>query len=85
MTPKDYQKKTQTHYTLYYQHLIIMIISVMVLQSDFYMYDTESTKWTLITEDTGAMGGPQLIFDHQMVMDVEKQQLFVFGGRLLTW
>ena len=49
------------------------------------MYDTESAKWTLITEDTGAMGGPQLIFDHQMVMDVEKQQLFVFGGRVLTW
>ncbi|KAI0218378.1 Muskelin [Lamellibrachia satsuma] len=54
------------------------------LKSDFYMYDTESAKWTLITEDTGAMGGPQLIFDHQMVMDVEKQQLFVFGGRVLT-
>ena len=52
-------------------------------QSDFYMYDIETGKWTLITEDTGAMGGPALIFDHQMVIDVEKQTLYVFGGRVL--
>ncbi|CAH1783153.1 unnamed protein product, partial [Owenia fusiformis] len=54
------------------------------LKSDFYMYDVETAKWTLITNDTGAMGGPQLIFDHQMVLDVEKHTIFVFGGRVLT-
>ena len=27
------------------------------------MYDITSAKWTLITEDTHAMGGPKLIFD----------------------
>ena len=48
------------------------------------MYDLASGKWTLITEDTGAMGGPSLIFDHQMVIDVEKQMLYVFGGRVLS-
>lgn len=47
------------------------------------MYDIGSGKWTLITEDTYAMGGPKLIFDHQMVMDVEGQTIFVFGGRVL--
>ncbi|XP_052287065.1 muskelin-like isoform X2 [Dreissena polymorpha] len=54
------------------------------LKSDFYIYDIESCKWTLITEDTAAMGGPKLIFDHQMVIDMEQQTLYVFGGRVLT-
>ena len=48
------------------------------------MYDIESGKWTQITEDTGGMGGPALIFDHQMVIDVEQQTLYVFGGRVLN-
>ena len=49
------------------------------------MYDIETDKWTLITEDTGAMGGPKLIFDHQMVVDCERHTVYVFGGRELTW
>lgn len=49
------------------------------------MYDIENNKWTLITEDTAAMGGPKLIFDHQMVIDIRQQTLYVFGGRVLTW
>lgn len=53
------------------------------LKSDFYMYDIGSGKWTLITEDTHAMGGPRLVFDHQMAIDVERRTLFVFGGRVL--
>nr|XP_053629064.1 muskelin-like isoform X1 [Cherax quadricarinatus]XP_053629065.1 muskelin-like isoform X1 [Cherax quadricarinatus] len=54
------------------------------LKSDFYMYDIENNKWTQVTEDTAALGGPRLIFDHQMVMDVEKRIIYVFGGRVLT-
>lgn len=54
-------------------------------QGDFYLYDIESSKWTLITDDTSAMNGPGLIFDHQMAIDVEKQTIYVFGGRLLSW
>uniref|UniRef100_A0A2R5LHF5 Putative muskelin n=2 Tax=Ornithodoros turicata TaxID=34597 RepID=A0A2R5LHF5_9ACAR len=54
------------------------------LKSDFYVYDIETNKWTLITDDTAAMGGPQLIFDHQMCMDVEKNTIYVFGGKVLT-
>ncbi|KAK9498163.1 hypothetical protein O3M35_004041 [Rhynocoris fuscipes] len=53
------------------------------LKSDFYVYDIETAKWTLITDDTSAMGGPLLIFDHQMCMDVSKRTLYVFGGRIL--
>lgn len=53
-------------------------------QSDFYVYDIDTNHWTLITEDTAAMGGPQLIFDHQMCMDVAMRTIYVFGGRVLT-
>ncbi|CAI9718917.1 muskelin-like isoform X1 [Octopus vulgaris] len=58
--------------------------SVENLKSDFYMYDITSGKWTLITEDTSAMGGPKLVFDHQMAMDIDEQTIYVFGGRVLT-
>ncbi|XP_012278648.1 muskelin isoform X2 [Orussus abietinus] len=54
------------------------------LKSDFYVYDIESNKWTQISEDTEAVGGPQLIFDQQMCMDVEKRTIYVFGGRVLV-
>ncbi|KAK6176578.1 hypothetical protein SNE40_014836 [Patella caerulea] len=54
------------------------------LKCDFYMYDIGSARWTLITEDTGSVDGPKLIFDHQMVIDIEKQNMFVFGGRILS-
>ncbi|CAE1255868.1 MKLN1 [Acanthosepion pharaonis] len=58
--------------------------SVENLKSDFYMYDITSGKWTLITEDTAAMGGPKLVFDHQMAIDIDEQTIYVFGGRVLT-
>ncbi|GLV40092.1 muskelin [Carabus blaptoides fortunei] len=54
------------------------------LQSDFFMYDVESGRWMLIAEDTSSVGGPFLIFDHQMCMDVEERILYVFGGRVLA-
>ncbi|KAL8596859.1 hypothetical protein ACOMHN_060667 [Nucella lapillus] len=57
--------------------------SSTVLKCDFYMYDIQSERWTLITDDTYSMGGPQLIFDHQMAMDIEQQTVYVFGGRVL--
>ncbi|XP_077487639.1 muskelin 1 isoform X1 [Amblyomma americanum] len=58
--------------------------STECLKSDFYVYDIERNKWTLITDDTAAMGGPKLIFDHQMCMDVERNTIYVFGGKILT-
>jgi hypothetical protein len=48
------------------------------------MYDIELNKWTMVTDDTESMGGPKLIFDHQMAMDIERQVIYVFGGRVLT-
>lgn len=54
------------------------------LKSDFYMFDISSGRWTLITEDTHTMGGPRLIYDHQMVIDIQKQTLYLFGGRVLS-
>lgn len=54
------------------------------LKSDFYMYDIPSRKWTLITDDTSSMGGPSLIFDHQMAVDSLKRTVYVFGGKELA-
>ncbi|XP_065207340.1 muskelin-like [Planococcus citri] len=54
------------------------------LKSDFYVYNIESNRWTLISENTSLVGGPSLIFDHQMCMDVAKSTIYVFGGRILT-
>ena len=39
------------------------------IKSDFYVYDIGSNTWTQITDDTAALGGPSLIFDHQMCLD----------------
>ena len=52
-------------------------------RSDFYVYDIGAAKWTMITDDTSAMGGPNLIFDHQMCLDPEKRDIYVFGGQTL--
>ncbi|XP_042910813.1 muskelin isoform X2 [Parasteatoda tepidariorum] len=54
------------------------------LKSDFFVYDIDSNQWTLITDNTAEMGGPRLVFDHQVCMDVEKNTLYVFGGRILV-
>ncbi|XP_034941544.1 muskelin [Chelonus insularis] len=54
------------------------------LKSDFYVYDIESNKWTQISEDTSAVGGPKLIFDHQMCIDVTERMIYVFGGRIIA-
>ncbi|XP_014207147.1 muskelin [Copidosoma floridanum] len=53
------------------------------LKSDFFVYDIGCDKWTQISEDTAAVGGPELIFDHQMLMDIEKRTIYIFGGRIL--
>ncbi|XP_072327210.1 muskelin isoform X3 [Scyliorhinus torazame] len=54
------------------------------LKSDFYRYDIDTNKWTLLSEDTATDGGPKLVFDHQMCMDSEKHMIYTFGGRILT-
>ena len=54
-----------------------------LFQCDFYMYDIDASRWTLITDDTSAMGGPNLIFDHQMCIDQETRTIYVFGGHSL--
>eukprot|EP00095_Tigriopus_kingsejongensis_P008585 maker-scaffold446_size168061-snap-gene-0.25 protein:Tk08585 transcript:maker-scaffold446_size168061-snap-gene-0.25-mRNA-1 annotation:"muskelin isoform x1" len=53
------------------------------VKSDFYMYDINAARWTLITDDTAALGGPSLIFDHQMCFDQQKRTIYVFGGSIV--
>ena len=52
-------------------------------KSDFYVYDIDNAKWTQITDDTVGMGGPSLIFDHQMCLDPVQRHIYVFGGQTL--
>jgi len=61
-----------------------MRINTLIIQSDFYVYELDSNKWTLISDDTHAYGGPELIFDHQMCIDSEKSSIYVFGGRIIA-
>ncbi|XP_062544151.1 muskelin isoform X2 [Armigeres subalbatus] len=53
------------------------------INSDFFLYNTISKTWCLISNDTAQVGGPQLVYDHQMCIDVDKQTIYVFGGRIL--
>lgn len=54
------------------------------LKSDFYLYDTKTRTWLLICDDTRSVGGPDLVYDHQLAIDSEKRTLYMFGGRILT-
>ncbi|TDL26097.1 hypothetical protein BD410DRAFT_784120 [Rickenella mellea] len=54
--------------------------------SEFYRYRTRGLdrgKWELLATDTGAAGGPPLVYDHQLVIDPEEQVLYVHGGRVV--
>ena len=53
------------------------------IKSDFFVYDIGTGKWTQITDDTAAMGGHSLIFDHQMCLDADERNIYVFGGQSL--
>lgn len=65
-------------------HSYIARFVFFFLQSDFYLYDTKNKNWLQICDDTSQVGGPSLIFDHQMCIDVSKRMIYVFGGRILT-
>ncbi|KAH8270798.1 hypothetical protein KR018_005078 [Drosophila ironensis] len=54
------------------------------IKSDFYLYDTRARNWMQICDDTSQVGGPQLVYDHQMCMDADKRTIYIFGGKILT-
>lgn len=68
----------------FYLISIIFIQIFFCFKSDFYVYDIEQSQWTLICADTNIMGGPKLLFDHQMVMDSISSTIYVFGGRVVA-
>merc|ERR1719494_827315 len=53
------------------------------IKSDFYVYDIGINTWTQLTDDTAALGGPSLLFDHQMCLDSDTRCIYVFGGQSL--
>lgn len=53
------------------------------IKSDFFKFEIDRNAWSMISEDTSKVGGPMLIFDHQMCIDPEKSKIYVFGGQSL--
>nr|XP_049700727.1 muskelin isoform X2 [Helicoverpa armigera] len=53
------------------------------MNSDLHMFDVTTEEWSLVCHDTATMGGPRLVFDHQMCIDPDTQTIYVFGGRVL--
>ncbi|KAI0084905.1 Muskelin N-terminus-domain-containing protein [Irpex rosettiformis] len=54
--------------------------------AQLYRYSARGRKsgqWELVTDDTAAVGGPPLVFDHQMVVDSQTQTIYIFGGRVV--
>jgi hypothetical protein len=54
------------------------------LDSDFWKYDIASQNWIKLSSNTALEGGPELIYDHQMLVDSESGILYVFGGRIIS-
>ncbi|XP_067928019.1 muskelin-like isoform X2 [Watersipora subatra] len=75
----DYERR---HIFVLGRYLDVQYRSPTALKSSFYVYDIDQNKWIRITDDTFSMGGPRLIFDHQMCMDIENQTIYVFGGKI---
>ena len=57
-----------------------LVLGCMRDQLGNIVFDIGTGKWTQITDDTAAMSGPSLIFDHQMCLDADKRNIYVFGG-----
>lgn len=55
-----------------------------LLLSDFWCWDLETKTWSLVSSDTKSDGGPDLIYDHQMIVDNDCDTIWVFGGRKVT-
>ncbi|KAL1710493.1 Muskelin N-terminus-domain-containing protein [Schizophyllum commune] len=49
-----------------------------MFRSEFHRFDTrsEGAGWRCLYDDTASVGGPPLIYDHQMVMDAEAQIIY---------
>ena len=54
------------------------------LDSDFWKYEVKNDRWVKLSANTAAEGGPDLIYDHQMILDSKKRNLYVYGGRKIS-
>jgi hypothetical protein len=54
------------------------------LDNDFWKFDIASQRWSKISNNTADEGGPELIYDHQMLIDPDRGMLYVFGGRTIS-
>lgn len=56
--------------------------SLSAVDSDFWRYDITEDRWTILSKNTANENGPGLLYNHQMVVDPEKQKIYVFGGKI---
>lgn len=54
------------------------------LKCELYCYNIDDQTWSVLCADCAAVGGPTLIYDHQMVIDEEHAVMYVFGGRSIA-
>lgn len=79
----DYDERNNCIYTLgrYVDQDVRMNVN---LDNDFWKYDVKYNSWSKISSNVVNEGGPQLLYDHQMVIDSEEQKIYVFGGRTIS-
>ena len=54
------------------------------MKNDFYVYDFQTSKWRLISQDTSLDFGPMAMSSGQMCIDTVNKILYLFGGRTET-
>ena len=52
------------------------------LTGDFYRYNIADGSWTVLSTNTASDGGPALLNDCSMCMNIKENRLFVFGGKI---
>ncbi|KAI9222181.1 Muskelin N-terminus-domain-containing protein [Blastocladiella britannica] len=55
-----------------------------IYDADFWAFDMARRTWTRISAHTANVGGPSLVYDHQLAMDPERGIVYVFGGKVVT-
>ncbi|KAJ1663246.1 hypothetical protein EV178_005187 [Coemansia sp. RSA 1646] len=53
------------------------------MENDLYCYDTQSSEWLVLSENTEVLNGPKLLFNTQMVVDTVNRCIYVYGGKVV--
>lgn len=59
-------------------------VTTATIPNDLFKYAINTGTWTRLSADVRQEGGPPCIYDHQMVIDEDRDCLWLFGGRCLS-